>query len=1198
MAGYKPRLSLSGPGKPLFSWETLMKQNEERRKGNKLFPSGKPHSFKWDTSVAERAAKDAADLAKRQAEYERQLAEDKAYNERKKQEHDNSIGGKIDNIGHAIISDIVDITKAIGTLGIAAGSAAIDNSWRLDKDIVGLAKFGDQTVKTTLDAYSDIGPVKGLLESYTDFSNAVGNRDLGGAASAAYETALRGTMMGPVTDKVLGGHDTDLGALKHKIAEHPVFYAMDIAPAVGAVGRGLASTERGARIIASAETKPAIRQIVAKSWRRKVATDMAATKEVEGARLKLFMRSAARLDPNDAVILSSAIQGLHPVVEREARNAAIAAMEAGKPFTRDIKQSKVLVELADEIGPRYDKFVKQFVTPYSKLLNEHRIGELEFSELDAEVRRLKASTDKDLRHLADAYDTNALATLKAWEHRGIEGIRAEVRTRRPQMELLGYRTIAEVKDLMEGIPVGGMAAGAKPGELAFAVPIKTTKGKKGRVIAIEVKVVNNRGHIVRSRTITADAGGFDSWMARNKLTDAEIERTTRNYYDRMFASIDKELGNEFQPLYWHHEHTIPGMGRSALQGGVPKAGASGAMQSDMVLFRDGTFDRMDVRKQTGEFGKGLNTYMRGKMLNALIDSAKRGKPGAEIITDPTQMAKYADDTTHKVITPKDKDWSTWEDIIFAGDYEAMQLRKVFPELDLKIDPGKPIHALVIDKNLDTYLERMTGLIEHAPNLLEKATSVWKFSVLSMRPAFVVNNVVGNQVLAMLHDPRIVWDQVLNTYARVDKPMARELRGNYRFLSEHFGDALESFGHSESLKGPIKVREYKNQPLNMAAQQFRNVVNVGFTLSRMHEEALRSSIIMTGMRRDARIKALMNKDRLPNVEGNTKLERAFQQLSKDDPAYARQLRDDLAKGTNLTLGNYSYYSPLERGLKMVIPFYGWYRHITKFALKEYTGKRAPMHVAMARMAQDYPELATFPAFTANFIPFQKDLPGAAAGENGRERYLDLTPMNPFATIPEVVKAFDNLAFGKPGQGSEVWGMVNPVVTTLIEQGTGRNLRTGATVEDSPGRGLMQAIARPMWSLPQMQLLKKMGGDVSDPLANYDPHNPDTWQTEQGRVSTKGVNPTSFGKSVSTAFYRFFGVPIQDVNREQLESLAKRLEERDRPYPQRKLPTPPKPRRHKGDPKPPRTTLNIIDIARQRGLPVPIGYNPETGKVERG
>lgn len=1198
---YSPKMSLSGPAKPLFTWAQLQKQVEDNAKRPKMFPS-KPKSMAWDDKAAVRAQ------TKRRKEYQayrknllaaeayqQKKAEVEARNAARKAAYESSVTGRVTGLLGNAFSDVKDVVKSPFILGKAAVTGAWDNGTDVGADFQGLKNFGVEAAKATYDSYDELGAVSHWGAAVSDTVDAAKRGDIGDVLGGLGSVVRS---LNPVEQLYNTATDSNFTQFGKQVYEHPVFYAMDAAPGAGAIGRSLGA---GAKIMKVAERVPVARAVVDAKLSRGFAYMLHNTKEMEGSRKAMFTKSVARLKSRtDQFVLFQAVHALDPEMEIRLRKAAVDARDLGIAYTKtDIAESAILKEVATEVGEKYRRFVDQFGKPYQRIFEKYR-RDGNFSEFDSEVKALKQRIDKDLHRVADAYDTNALAYLDDLKHRGLDdALKTELRTRGPQMELTAFKRFDEIKKML----------GADSAHLLDIKSLGWGEDLVGYLVREgdewAVRIIDNKGRTLlrAANPELQNARWRAQFLKKNGASLSRTKQIEAEYYTKLFEHLDGELGNNnFKPLYYHHQDRGVNVPRDNLTPhGDASAGASAQYRTDYKLWREDRVARDNAAMQAYEYTTGLNNFMKGKMLNALIDAGRAGtiKNKVRIVTDVDDLPKHDRMGGFKdtIISTGSPEWSTWEHIIFAARENIRKWNRENPDnLIPEIPDPKSIHSLVIDKSFANYIKRMTGIEKDAGSFLGKVTQYWKFGVLSMRPAFVVNNVVGNQILGMLHDPMVIREQVWNAIGRFHKNTARDLRGNYRFLGENFSDALETFGHTEKFDfGRFDVergRYTKNGALNGAMRTFQTVANAGFKASMIHEESLRAALLIRGLRRDARIKQYMKADRLPDVDGSTKITRAWEKLVNEDKAYADSLRADLVKGTNITMGNYSFFSPMERRIKNVIPFYSWYRHIMKVAAREYTGKGAPLYVAMAQVAKDYPELADYPSFTENFIPFQKDLPGSAAGENGRKRYLDMANMNPFATVPEVLAAVATIAGTvtgvgvKPGQGGgEVLSLVNPLITAPLEVWSGRDLRTGANVDSGsiPARILMK--------LPPAELIKRGLTDTYDPLKNYDANNPDTWQTPSHQVSTKGVKPSAYSKSFSSALYRYLGLPIQDIDPEQLAALGKRLksEQESRKYRIDKLPDKPasmltdaeraaKKSRNK----------DILDVAYERGLPVPDFY----------
>jgi len=384
--------------------------------------------------------------------------------------------------------------------------------------------------------------------------------------------------------------------------------------------------------------------------------------------------------------------------------------------------------------------------------------------------------------------------------------------------------------------------------------------------------------------------------------------------------------------------------------------------------------------------------------------------------------------------------------------------------------------------------------------------------------------------------------------------------NQRFLNTEFGNATTSFGRSEYVKWektPLPDKYGKLPETKAALERFKKFSQVGFLASAAHEDTLRHALIIRRLKNDPKIKELIAKDKVPETPDTSKISRAYSKLQETDPSYAKSMHDMVVNDVNNIMGDYRYYSPLEKKIKFLVPFYGWYRHIMKYAMKELNKPlKGRMAAEVGRNQEEFPELLNFPAFAAHFIPFDHWLP--IESKDGRERYLDFAGMNPFATVPEVMENLLLLGnvFGQApsngAQDSQVLSMTNPLLTTFIESMTGTDVRTGAK-KDAASGGLAGFGENILESLPPVRLLERGVSSLTgadDPLNGVDPNDPSTYLTRTGEEKQMPKAP-AYEKSFSIALANFLGIPVRDINRESMERLAERIKSEQSKW---KLPTP--------------------------------------------
>jgi len=335
--------------------------------------------------------------------------------------------------------------------------------------------------------------------------------------------------------------------------------------------------------------------------------------------------------------------------------------------------------------------------------------------------------------------------------------------------------------------------------------------------------------------------------------------------------------------------------------------------------------------------------------------------------------------------------------------------------------------------------------------------------------------------------------------------------NDLMIQKHFSEATIGIGKSERLRprdpGGIKT----------PADAFFAVLELGYKAVSLHENSLRKAIITGMVKNDPEIKQLMK---------TRSLNSAVEELKKQNPDSFQQLHDAVVQHTDQIMGDYRYYGPMEQQLKMLIPFYGWYRHLMKYekTLIDEHPIALQMQAQFAEQGAKKKDL-TFPQFMEAYVPIKSDNPLVAwAGmEAGRKAYLDTHNLNPFATFADVA----DLASGLTNEGNTglgPLGSLNPLVASGFEAVTGRDTRTGELLtQQGKTPGLLAALGRPLGNLPPIALAKKAEQEVN-------PSQPSLKDllTPSGEVSKKSPANKMLQNDLHGSILSYLGIPVKRVN----------------------------------------------------------------------
>lgn len=373
--------------------------------------------------------------------------------------------------------------------------------------------------------------------------------------------------------------------------------------------------------------------------------------------------------------------------------------------------------------------------------------------------------------------------------------------------------------------------------------------------------------------------------------------------------------------------------------------------------------------------------------------------------------------------------------------------------------------------------------------LQKPVAVWRALVLNLRPAWLVNNIVGNH---LLYAVKYAGPNGLHAYARAVKAVGKETDEFRKLMEDTFPEQIEGTFIQTQRPGRFGKAQ--------------NIASVGLApLDRGTEGVLRRAATETQLRKHPAVKA-----RLKTMRGEKHaFENAARKALDEDPLLAREVSDKV----NSALGNFLDMSPTEQTvLRSLFPFYAWYKAIARvvFKMPLDTPGRTLILTKLGQIGADdtKAKLGDLPSYLRGAIPF-----GDPKG--GRARILNTAPVNPYQTATMIVKGLTSLAAGKPGGiGEDVGGTVNPFIVALAESAFGTDISTGAPVKGQGGV-LGSILGNVGGSLPQKRVIDAILGTLY-----------------QGT----NAKPTLYDRTKRDELLAYLGVPYRDLSLKRAGQLA--------------------------------------------------------------
>lgn len=392
------------------------------------------------------------------------------------------------------------------------------------------------------------------------------------------------------------------------------------------------------------------------------------------------------------------------------------------------------------------------------------------------------------------------------------------------------------------------------------------------------------------------------------------------------------------------------------------------------------------------------------------------------------------------------------------------------------------------------------------------TNVWKWAVLAARPAYLMNNMVGNLFMySIASGPagfRGLADAVRQVYgqgaatrglSRADKQLhalgaawfERHLAGAERGFSREIQEHL----------GAVTIPLDETGKARMVRLAKGGLYDITHRMSDVFLRHARANVILRQM---PEVQALMKKG-----------------MHFDDAAMAvledRSIRASVRQQLDDTLGQYHHMNRVERTVRAIVPFYTWDRAIARHGghvfLDQPTTAAFMQQVGNEGVETTEEMLGKIPEFLRSALPMS--LLGLPEQIDGRVPILGTTGLNPYATIGSQVDLVSAALTGGSPSGQAVSSFLHPFIGAGIEAVTGQRLLSGGR---SGGEGgiLPKILQNVIGNLPETQIL-----DVAT-------------------MGAEGGDSTLFERDLPQYLSAFLGVPIKQLNQQAAAAMAERLD----------------------------------------------------------
>lgn len=411
---------------------------------------------------------------------------------------------------------------------------------------------------------------------------------------------------------------------------------------------------------------------------------------------------------------------------------------------------------------------------------------------------------------------------------------------------------------------------------------------------------------------------------------------------------------------------------------------------------------------------------------------------------------------------------------------------------------------------EAFAKQMAGEFTKQGNLARMMQKypikVWRALVLNLRPAWLVNNIVGNTLMYLVHGAspndlrglatamrKMVKPGEQDSFDRLsEKLFAHQVHGTGQetqnpFLYQRAGRARGNATYSKIRKGGLMTLD------SLAAAD------------KMFERALRSGKLRAELRRhpelNKRVKAM--RAEIPDFH-----EAAGKVLS-ENPHMVDQLSDRI----NDALGDFNGLTPFEKNFaRSAFPFYAWYRAITGVVFKMPLAQPVKTGLLL-RLAQTGIDANLERAgLTRDDVPDNmRGFLTLGVDPDGRIRGISTGNANPYGTVGQLQDFVEALAH--PGQAAQFLPGLNPIYAGMFEWLTGKNVATGAPVRNAlPGQSTLTG-------LPQYRLGQAFG-------------------LFGGLYQGKAGAPTLADRDKWDELMRFMGVPYTRISPQRAKEIAQK------------------------------------------------------------
>ena len=223
------------------------------------------------------------------------------------------------------------------------------------------------------------------------------------------------------------------------------------------------------------------------------------------------------------------------------------------------------------------------------------------------------------------------------------------------------------------------------------------------------------------------------------------------------------------------------------------------------------------------------------------------------------------------------------------------------------------------------------------SLIDMGTAGFKRKVLGTSPKWFINNRIGNGIMAGLKGV-LPQDYIRALNKNLDKYLPDDLKGKSLYEAEKtiigrtgggdrgaFGNTMRFLGgeflDTSELKGASKLKTELINTLALPGKVINAVTDAMFAFNQKFENLERKAVYLKNVDK-------VGKEMIKNAGQNITKQEELLKYVQDNPAVLEQVM----KNVDNTLGDYINMTPVERRkLRKFVPFYSWYRTITRYTL---------------------------------------------------------------------------------------------------------------------------------------------------------------------------------------------------------------------------------------------------------------------------